>query len=158
MSALGARAIWLTENHALDYGYGTNSPLARLVEADGQVLLLGAPLDTVTLLHHAEHIATLPHKKTEQFRVPVVRNGRTEWVEIIQFDTSSGVVEHDYRLEQISADALAQGLGQSGQVGNASCHVFGAAELVTYAVGWLESRFGDVTPDHPGGPPSAADQ
>ena len=36
------------------------SPFARLVEADGQVLMLGAPLDTVTLLHHAEAIARVP--------------------------------------------------------------------------------------------------
>jgi aminoglycoside 3-N-acetyltransferase len=143
MSAVGGRARWLTENHALAYGYGVDSPLAKLVEAEGQVLLLGAPLDTTTLLHHAEHIARLPDKKTEQFRVPITRGARrTEWIEIIQYDTSDGVVEGDYTLDQIAADALAHGLGRSGLVGNASSHIFGAAQLVSHAVEWLESRFG----------------
>src|SRR5437764_1831814 len=49
--ALGPRAEWLTDVHPADDGYGAQSPFARLVEAGGQVLMLGAPLETVTLLH-----------------------------------------------------------------------------------------------------------
>ena len=50
--------------HPDDDGYGARSPFARLVEADGQVLMLGAPLDTVTLLHHAEAVARGADKRT----------------------------------------------------------------------------------------------
>jgi aminoglycoside 3-N-acetyltransferase len=46
VAALGARADWLTADHPMDYGYGPGTPLARLVEARGKVLMLGAPLDT----------------------------------------------------------------------------------------------------------------
>src|SRR5690606_32622734 len=59
-AALGARADWFTSDHALDHGYGPRSPFGRLVEAGGKTLLLGAPLDTMTLLHHAEHLADIP--------------------------------------------------------------------------------------------------
>jgi aminoglycoside 3-N-acetyltransferase len=38
--AVGAKARWLTAPH--DDGYGAGSPFARLVEAGGQVLMLGA--------------------------------------------------------------------------------------------------------------------
>ncbi len=55
--AVGPRARWLVERHPPDDAYGAHSPFARLGEAGGQVLMLGAPLDTVTLLHHAEGIA-----------------------------------------------------------------------------------------------------
>src|SRR5215213_1770454 len=55
--AVGARAGWLTDPHPGNDAYGPGTPFARLVEAGGQVLILGAPLDTVTLLHHAEAIA-----------------------------------------------------------------------------------------------------
>ena len=42
MAALGGRAEWFTADHALDYGYGPQSPLGKLVEADGKTLMLGA--------------------------------------------------------------------------------------------------------------------
>ena len=51
MAAIGGRAEWFTAEHALDYGYGPQSPLGKLVEAGGKTLMLGAPLDTMTLLH-----------------------------------------------------------------------------------------------------------
>ncbi|NEA35342.1 AAC(3) family N-acetyltransferase [Streptomyces sp. SID13031] len=43
--------------------WGEAGPLGQLTEADGQVLLLGAPLDTLTLCHHAEAIADVPGKR-----------------------------------------------------------------------------------------------
>ncbi len=60
VAAIGAQAEWLTADHPLDYGYGPGSPLAKLVEAGGKVLMAGAPPDTMTLLHHAEHLARIP--------------------------------------------------------------------------------------------------
>jgi aminoglycoside 3-N-acetyltransferase len=54
MAAIGAAAGWLTEDQPWHHGFGPGSPLAKLVEADGQVLLLGVPPDRLTILHHAE--------------------------------------------------------------------------------------------------------
>ncbi|MFG9957562.1 AAC(3) family N-acetyltransferase, partial [Pseudomonas aeruginosa] len=62
MVALGIQAKQLTQDHPLDYGYGAGSPLAKLVEHKGKVLMLGAPLDTITLLHYAENRARMAHK------------------------------------------------------------------------------------------------
>lgn len=56
--ATGAKAEWLTADHAIDYGYGPASPFAKLAAVRGKVLMLGAPLDTMTLIHHAEHLAS----------------------------------------------------------------------------------------------------
>lgn len=39
--ALGARAQWLTQNHPNDHGYGPGSPLARILQAEGAILMLG---------------------------------------------------------------------------------------------------------------------
>ena len=58
--ALGTRAAWIVADHPWDDPYGPGSPLAKLVETDGQVLMLGAPLETITLLHHAEATARVP--------------------------------------------------------------------------------------------------
>ena len=46
MAAVGAQAEWLTRDHPSDYGYGPGSPLAKLVESGGKVLMLGARRST----------------------------------------------------------------------------------------------------------------
>jgi aminoglycoside 3-N-acetyltransferase len=142
IAAVGAQAEWITANHPQRYGYGEGSPLHRLVQAQGQVLMLGAPLDKVTLLHHAEHVAAVPDKKHERFGVPLLRDGQRVWGEILQYDTSDGIVDAPYTLEQIAGDALTAGIGCRGRVGRATCHLFDAAPLARFAVDWLESRFG----------------
>ena len=50
-AAVGKLAEWITADHPLQYGYGPGSPMAKLVEAEGQVLTLGSPLESLSLLH-----------------------------------------------------------------------------------------------------------
>lgn len=58
--AIGALAEWITKGHPFQYGYGRGSPFEKALQSDVQVLMLGAPLDTITLLHYAEHEAQIP--------------------------------------------------------------------------------------------------
>jgi aminoglycoside 3-N-acetyltransferase len=58
--AVGHLAGEITASHPHDDAYGAGTPYARLVELGGQVAMLGAPLDTVTLVHHAEAVAQVP--------------------------------------------------------------------------------------------------
>lgn len=146
--AVGPRARWLTDPHPDDDGYGARSPFARLVEAEGQVLMLGAPLDTVTLLHHAEAIARAPRKRTVTFRVAVVEDGGVTERIYTDIDTSTGAFAYDElgldedEFAVIARAALAAGVGVRGRVGQAESHLFGARELTAFAVAWLEDRFG----------------
>ena len=61
-AAVGAQAKFLMADHSLDYGMGARSPLAKLCHRGGKVALLGAPLDAITLVHHADYLADLPNK------------------------------------------------------------------------------------------------
>src|SRR5262245_12623278 len=70
IAAIGARAAELTADHRLDDGFGAGTPYARLIDSDAQVILLGAPLRTISLLHHAEAIARAP-KRWTTYRLPV---------------------------------------------------------------------------------------
>lgn len=140
MVAIGARAAFITSDHPKDFGYGAGSPLDKLVQIGGSVLLLGSPLDTVTLLHHAENRARLREKRQVRYSYPVWQDGRRLWVEVDDFDTGDPL--DDYTLEQIVSDYLADGRGQSGVVGEAMCHRLDAADLTAFAVAWLETRFG----------------
>lgn len=145
--AVGPRAGWLVDPHPPDDAYGAASPFARLVEAGGQVLMLGAPLDTLTLLHHAEAIARVPHKRRVTFRLPVSEGGRVTERTYTDIETSRGA----FPYERLGLDedafaagraALAAGIGTRGPVGEAGCHLFGAAQLTAFGVGWMEERFG----------------
>ncbi len=147
--AVGARADELTAGHPQDEGYGPDSPFARLVAADGQVLMLGAPLETLTLLHHAEGIARVAGKRRVQFRVPVREDGRVVERDYDDIDTSIGAFRYEDldlggadEFLVIAGDALAAGVGTRGRVGAATCHLFPAPELTAFAVGWLRGRFG----------------
>ena len=57
--AIGALAEWITRDHPFQYGYGKGSPFEKALQAGVRVLMLGAPLDTVTLLHYAENEARI---------------------------------------------------------------------------------------------------
>jgi aminoglycoside 3-N-acetyltransferase len=141
--AVGPRAAWLVEPHPDDDAYGAHSPFARLVEADGHVLMLGAPLETITLLHHAEAIARVPRKRRVTFTVATAGGERT----YTDIDTSDGAFEYE-RLgldvdpfEAIARAALEAGIGVRGLVGSAASHLFPACELTAFAVAWMEERF-----------------
>jgi len=140
MIAIGAQAGWITRDHPMNYGYGAGSPLAKLVEIKGQVLMLGAPLDTITLLHYAENRAKMRHKNTVQYSCPVMVEGQKVWVEIEDFDT--GDHHDDYTFEQIALEYLAANRGRRGRIGNAESFLFDADDLADFAIRWLETHFG----------------
>lgn len=146
-AAVGKLARWITENHPLQYGYGPRSPLAKLCEVGGKVLLLGATLNTITLLHYAEHMAKVPNKRIVRYKMPVLRDVQRVWVEIQEFDTSRGIVvdaEEDAEeyFERIAREYISSCKGCSGKVGAAQSYLFDAADLVKFAIKWLENTFG----------------
>ncbi|MDC9826487.1 aminoglycoside 3-N-acetyltransferase [Devosia sp. ZB163] len=139
MAALGGEAEWFTADHALDYGYGPQSPLGKLVEAQGKVLMLGAPLDAMTLLHHAEHLADFPEKRIKRYETPIIVDGATVWRWFEEFDTSDppGGLPDDY-FATIVTEFLATGRGRRGRIGEAESVLVPASEIVAFAVDWLE--------------------
>jgi aminoglycoside 3-N-acetyltransferase len=166
-AALGRRSEQLLDDQPWDGMYGPGSPLAGLVEADGQVLLLGAPLETVTLLHYCEAVAVVaeppdgPGKRWVRYRMPLRADADpshgVEWRQFTELETGSDedpgaevlpyaeVVGHDVDpFEVIMTDALAAGVGHSGRVGHAASHALPARALSVFGARWIESRFGGV--------------
>jgi aminoglycoside 3-N-acetyltransferase len=145
VTAVGARADWICADHPLDYGYGPGSPLAKLVQAHGRVLLLGSPLENVTLIHFAEHVADLPRKRVIKYREKLLRQGKPEWVEIEEFDTARPVVAgapNDH-IDRLMREYLTHVDTSTGKVGSGPTYLFEAAPLHTFAVGWLEQQYGE---------------
>ncbi len=148
--AVGARAAWLCRTQPDDDAYGAQSPFARLVESGGQVLMLGAPLETITLLHHAEAIARVARKRRVTFDVLVAEAGEVVKRTYTDIDTSDpgalpyeelGHDEDGFAI--VGRAALAAGAGVRGRVGEGDCHLLEAAELTRFAVAWMQQRFGE---------------
>ena len=142
--AIGHRAEWFVADHALDYGYGPDSPFGELVAAEGKVLMLGAPLDTMTLLHHAEHLANIPDKPIRRYEAPMLVDGEVVWRKFEEFNTSDPVVASlpDDYFALVVEGFLQTGRGSRWRVGAAPSVLVPAAEIVPFGVDWLESRFG----------------
>lgn len=109
------------------YAMGAGSALDRLVQLDGQVLLLGADHDTVTFLHYAEHIVDIPGKRIARYRVPIDEDGRRVWREQEEFDTSDQGAHPswpDRFFAKITDGYLARAGNGGGFVGKAQSHLF----------------------------------
>jgi aminoglycoside 3-N-acetyltransferase len=148
--AIGARAEWLTADQPWNHPQGPGSPLSKLVTEEGQVLMLGAPLDTLTVLHHAEAIVDAPEKRLVTYAIPVSEDDRVVWREVQDHDTSSrGAFPYERVIPSgsdafavIGEEALARDCGRRGYVAGADSVLYEAGPLVRFAVGWLEDRFG----------------
>jgi aminoglycoside 3-N-acetyltransferase len=136
-------------DHPWDDPHGPGSPLARLVAHGGRILLLGAPLDTMTLLHHAEALARAPGKRFVDYTQPVLVDGQRVWRRFHDIDSENGAFDYSTVVpegrepfEAIAQDMLAVGIGRRGQVGAAESYLFDAAHVVDFATAWIEDRLG----------------
>lgn len=148
MAAIGKQADWLTADHPQDYGYGEGSPLAKLVETGGRVLIIGAPWRKCTLIHHAEHLARIPDKVVVKYEVPFANVSGIFWRYIEEYETDEPVhpALPDNHIGQIVADFVDAGNGKQGRIGSASSLLMDAQPLVAFAVDWLERWAATRTP------------
>jgi aminoglycoside 3-N-acetyltransferase len=118
---------------------------------------LGALLETVTLMHHAEAIAKVSGKRCVSYGMPVIVGdpGERLWRTFSDIDISDGALpyerilgEEDY-IEHIARSALAAGAGRDRTVGEATAYLFDARRLVEHAVGWIERNFASEDFDRP---------
>jgi aminoglycoside N3'-acetyltransferase len=140
--ARGRLASALVADPPWDDYYGSGSPLERLVAARGKVLRLGADPDTVTLLHHAEYLADVADKRRVRRHRLVVAGDHTELRTVECLDDSDGIAEHpgeDY-FETILRAYLATDRGARGRVGDASCELLDAADLVEFGAAWMSAN------------------
>jgi len=148
-AAVGALARELTDDHPWDDPHGPGTPLARLVDHGGRVLLLGAPLDTITLLHHAEALAEAPGKRFVDYEQPILVDGRRVWRRFRDIDSADGAFDYsgvvpadEWPFTVIARELLAAGFGVRGAVGAADCHLFDAADVTRFGVEWIERSLG----------------
>jgi aminoglycoside 3-N-acetyltransferase len=145
VGAIGPLANWITADHPFQYGYGPGTPFERILEANGSVLMLGAPLDTITLLHYAEHQAHIPNKRIVRYRRLMPTPQGPQWIDFEEFDTADPV-NSDFPenvFEQIATAFLATGQGSAGLVGAAPSYLIPGPALVQFGIDWMDRYFAE---------------
>ncbi|NQT58326.1 MAG: AAC(3) family N-acetyltransferase [Bacteroidetes bacterium] len=133
-AANGPNAEFLMKNHDLKNIFGEGSPLHKLYELDGHILLLGVGHDKNTSLHLAETRADFHGKHMVKESSAVMVNGHREWmtyetlaVEDADFKTLGDAFEAEYGIKR-------------HRVGNADVRFIRQRPLVDWAVRWMEKN------------------
>lgn len=132
-AARGKHASFLTQGHTLSAGMGEDSPLGRLYELDGSILLLGVTHSNNTSLHLAEYRAAFKKTYEEQGCAMMVE-GQRQWVTFtILAPDADDFADLGLEYEETHPQAV-----QINVVGNAPTRCMKMRPIVDYAVGWLE--------------------
>jgi aminoglycoside 3-N-acetyltransferase len=133
-AAWGKHADYLTNDHRLLDEFGATSPIGRLYELDGYVLLLGVGHANNTSLHLAEYRAKWPSKRMIAEGTAMYVDGVRQWVkfetlELIpdDFNDMGDSYEAEYHIPR-------------GKVGNAEVRFMKQRPLIDYAVQWMEKN------------------
>jgi aminoglycoside 3-N-acetyltransferase len=131
-AAWGNHAETIIKNHSLDYSLGEESPLARLYDLNGYVLLLGTGYDTCTTFHLAEY--RCGDLKTVNYGAPILEAGKRVWKHYtdIYFDTDCFI--------DMGEDFEKAGYVKVSQVGAAQTKLFSVRDAVDFSVNWLREK------------------
>ncbi|MFC8228428.1 aminoglycoside N(3)-acetyltransferase [Streptomyces sp. NPDC057287] len=129
-AGLGPAAAQLLDGHRPDCHLGEGSPLARLYEADAQVLLLGTGFDSCTAFHLAEYRRPAPPRRL--YRCVVASGRGRHWWEY------EDIALDDSDFARLGGDFVRArpGAVSTGRVGAAS-RLFSLRAAVEFAVGWF---------------------
>lgn len=134
-AASGKHAAYLTADH--DYRrdiFGDDSPIGKLYELDGYVMLLGVGHGNDTSLHLAEFRAQWASKGQRMVDEgsAILIDGKRQWVsyQMMPMDTDD--------FELLGADYEASIGYKPGQIGQATTHLLRQRPLVDFAVQWME--------------------
>jgi aminoglycoside 3-N-acetyltransferase len=131
----GKDAYQIVHGHSLDFGFGERSPLARLYDFDGWVLLIGVGHERNTCLHLAEYRASYPGRTVVENGAPILIDGTRKWIKLrdVREDVSDfPAIGEDFERQTGSAIR--------GRVGNSQARLMPMRAFVDFAVEWMETK------------------
>jgi aminoglycoside 3-N-acetyltransferase len=131
-TAVGPLAEAIAGRHDLNAGLGPDSPVGRLYDLGAKVVLLGVDHASDTSLHLAEYRARWPRKHWHTEGSPVLVDGVRRWMtyEELAFDDSD--------FSRLGEAYAATGAETTGMVGSGFGRLCRQADIVDFAVGWIE--------------------
>ncbi|MDE2887224.1 MAG: AAC(3) family N-acetyltransferase [Gemmatimonadota bacterium] len=135
--ACGPLASRIVVDHSLAFGLGEGSPLARIYDLGGFVLLLGVSHGSNTSMHLAEYRADFPTRRVVREGAPIDASGSRQWTTFEEVEPDSS------DFDRIGEEFLTSDAGRvvrRGKVGLADCQLMPQRDVVDFAVGWLEEN------------------
>jgi aminoglycoside 3-N-acetyltransferase len=129
-AARGPAAADITRPHPPDEPHGPGTPVARVHELDGQVLLLGTGHDSDTTIHLAEYLAGVRYRAPKH--VTLLRAGRPTRVDYTEIDHCC----QNFQLADAWLDAAtdARSRQRRGPVGHAEARLCRSRAIVDAVV------------------------
>jgi aminoglycoside 3-N-acetyltransferase len=133
-AAFGKHAHFITADHMLDTALGPGSPLQKVYDLDGWILLLGVGHGNNTSLHLAEYKADYCGKKMLMNGCSMFVDGHKSWVNFLGLD----LVDDDFEIIGNQFLEMYPDLVIEGKVGLAKAYLLKQKPLVDFAVNWME--------------------
>lgn len=132
--AIGPNAEYLIKDHDISNIFGDDSPIGRLYELNGKVLLLGVGYDKNTSIHLADVRAEYPGKHNCIEHSAVIENGQRVWkayetlfVDGEDFEDIGKAFEKSHPVNITS-------------IGDAPIRLMNQRDIVDFAVAWIEQN------------------
>lgn len=128
-AAAGPLAEEILAPHPMDVPHGQNSPVGRVYERNGQVLLLGVGQDSNTTIHLAENLAGVRYRRDKY--VTILQDGRP-----VRFDYRE--IDHCCQNFTLVDNWLDErNMQRRGQVGNAAARLMRSRDVVSVVTAHL---------------------
>ncbi len=130
----GKNSEFITRNHPLSPSFGIDSPLGRLYQLKGKVLLVGVNHDNNSSLHLAEYLANYPSAKTIKLGAAIMKDEKRVWISWEE----KQMFDEDFL--EIGMEFEKSNNYSSGKVGNATSILLDQVKLVDFATKWMKEH------------------
>ena len=140
-AAWGKHAKFITKNHDLSVDLGEGSPISRIYELNGQILLVGVTHANNSSLHLAEYRSEFPGKRYCMNASAMIVDNKREWVEWEELDLNSD------DFEQLGNDFESYIKYVPGRVGLAEARLISHQTIIKFAIDWFKKNRKTVKPN-----------
>lgn len=132
-AAWGKEAHFITSGHALENSLGEHSPLARVYDLNGSILLMGVGYDSNTSLHLAEY--RVPNPPQTMSSAPWQEHGQRVWKTFPDISFNDDLFPQIGKAYEEAGNEI-----EIGQIGAATCRLLPQRTAVDFARDWLTNN------------------
>ncbi len=132
-AAWGKDADKIIANHELNSSLGEKSPLQKIYDLNGKILLIGVGHESNTSLHLAEYKANY-EKEIKEYGAPIIKKGKRIWAKYKEIEVDSDDFQqlgNDYEKEREYSEF---------NLAHSTTKLFSQPDIVDFAVDWFEKN------------------
>lgn len=132
-AAWGKNAEKIITNHKLESSLGEKSPLQKIYDLAGKILLIGVGHESNTSLHLAEYKANY-EKELKEFGAPIIKDGKRMWVKYKEIEVNSD------DFQKLGSDYEKMKNYTEFNLAHSKAKLFSQPDIVDFAIDWFEKN------------------